>query len=476
MDTQQHLFPPLIKYPLLLFVAFLCLYAWKNRFVSLCGAVLLVAVIEHPNFPKTIGNIQGLNPWNMLVFSIMMAWAARHGDEAHEWDLPPIVGRMLVAFLAVIVVGVVRLLLASRPVGYTSGMIISEYLVNTIKWVIPSLLLFDACRTRQRVIIVLGVIISLYVLLAMQVIHWMPLSYISGSGESFAHKASRIIEKNIGYNRVTFSMMLAGASWATLAVMPIFRKNLHKLVLLGAACTIALGQAMTGGRTGYVTWMAVGVLLASLRWRKLLLVIPVTVFAIGLALPSVQERMLQGFGGREGNFTVGSNSYEMTSGRDIAWPVVIEEICKAPLLGYGREAMVTTGIGDHLLNVYDESFPHPHQAYLQLLLDNGIVGFSIVMSLHIYLVWLSLSHVMVKTDPLICAIGCTAFCLLLALMVGAFGGQTFYPREGAIGMWAAIGLLLRVHVNSILAAETDAPVFPDELPDKWFVNIKSNDI
>jgi hypothetical protein len=58
---------------------------------------------------------------------------------------------------------------------------------------------------------------------------------------------------------------------------------------------------------------------------------------------------------------------------------------------------------------------------------------------------------------------------VLALMIGAFGGQTFYPREGAVGMWAAIGLLLRIHVNSLYAQDTGVPVFPDELPGKWFV-------
>jgi len=58
---------------------------------------------------------------------------------------------------------------------------------------------------------------------------------------------------------------------------------------------------------------------------------------------------------------------------------------------------------------------------------------------------------------------------VLALMVGAFGGQTFYPREGSVGMWAAIGLLLRVHVQSRRAEDTGEPVFPDELPEKWFV-------
>jgi O-antigen ligase len=454
---------------LLLLVAYLSVYAWKNWFVSLCGAILLMAVIQHPDFPQSIGGIQGANPWNLLLLSLVLAWASRRGEDGHEWDLPPMAGRMLLACLTVVVVGVIRLLLNDYPTGDTKPQIISEYFVNTVKWVILSLLLFDGCRTRQRATIALGIILGLYFLLAIQVVRWMPLGGM-GSGVNLSARASKIIQNEVGYNRVTLSMMLAGASWAALTTLPILKENLHRFILLAVAGIIAFGQALTGGRTGYVTWIAVGLLLAALRWRKLLLVIPVALLAVGIGLPSVRDRMLMGFGGNEGNFTVDTSAYEITSGRDIAWPAVIEEIGKSPWIGYGRQAMITTGTRDYLAVAYNDPFPHPHQAYLELWLDNGIVGMLLVISFFLYVVRHSITYVLVRNDPLVCAIGCTAFCLVLALMIGAFGGQTFYPREGAVGMWAAIGLLLRVHANSLYAQDTGEPVFPDELPEKWFVN------
>ena len=467
---QLSTFLPLIRITLLLLlVAFFSVYAWKDWFVSLCGAILLLAVVRHPDFPKNIGGIQGGNPWNVLILSILLAWATRRGEEGHEWDMPTIAGWMLFACFVVVVVGVIRLLLNDYPTGETNGTILSEYLVNTVKWVIPSLILFDACRTRQRATIALGTILCLYFLLAIQVIRWMPLSEV-GSGSDLSSRASKITQNEIGYNRVTLSMMLAGASWAALATMPVLKQNLPRFIMLGVAALIAFGQALTGGRTGYVTWIGIGIVLAALRWRKLLLILPVALLAIGVCLPSVSQRMFQGFGGQEGNFTVGTSAYEMTSGRDIAWPVVMAEIGKAPLIGYGREGMVTTGISDRLMNEYDEAFPHPHQAYLQLLLDNGIMGFLLVIPIFLYVIRHSFTQLLVRDDPLVCAIGCTAFCLVLALMIGAFGGQTFYPREGAVGMWAAIGLLLRVHVNSRQAVETGEPIFPEELPTKGFFN------
>jgi O-antigen ligase len=452
---------------LLLFVATFSIYAWKNWFVSLCSAILLLAVVEHPDFPKTIAGVPGLNPWNVLMGSVLLAWIFRRSGEGHEWDLPHGTRWFLWVFLAVVVTGVVRLSVSPYPTGFSGGYLFSELFVNTIKWVVPGLLLFDACRTRRRAAIALGVIVALYFLLALQVIRWMPLSEV-GSGASLSSRASKITQNEIGYNRVTLSMMLSGASWAALAAIPMLRRNMHRLALAGVAASIAFGQALTGGRAGYVSWLAVGLLLALLRWRKLLVVIPVALAAIVIVLPGARDRMFQGFGAKHGNFTVESSAYQMTSGRDIAWPVVIEEIGKSPLIGHGRLGMVTTGARDYLLDEYRESFPHPHQAYLEQLLDNGLLGFLLIVPFYFYLFFRSVPLVLERHDPLVCAIGCACFCLVLALLIGGFGGQTFYPREGSVGMWAAAGLALRACIEREHALCWDSRPFPDELPARWF--------
>ncbi len=454
---------------LMLLVAFFSAYAWKNWFISLCGAIALMAVTEHPDFPKGIAGIPGLNPWNVLIANVVFAWFSKRGESEHPPDFPPPAQKMLWCFVVVVIVGVIRLAMSNYPSEFTGSYIFSEYVINTIKWLIPTLLLFDACRTRKRAAIALGVILFLYFLFAVQTIRWMPLSEVASSGSDMANRASKITQNEIGYNRVTLSMMLAGSSWVALAALPLLRKNSHRFILFGISCAIILGQALTGGRTGYVTWLAIGIALACLRWRKLLLVLPVAVAIIFAAVPSVRERMLQGFGGKEGNFDVGTSAYEMTSGRDIAWPAVIDEIWKSPMFGSGRQSMVTTGVRDYLMNTFDESFPHPHQAYLEQLLDNGLVGFLLLMPIYFYALFKSIPLVLEQEDPLVCAIGCAGFCLVIALLIGAFGGQTFYPREGSVGMWAAIGLMLRVSVNRQRAIEEGGPIFPDHLPEKYFV-------
>jgi O-antigen ligase len=442
---------------LILFVLFFSGYAWKNWFVSTCASVLLLAVVLHPDFPTSVGGIQGLNPWNFLILNVTLAWLSQRGKEGYLWDFPSGIGMLLCGYILLIFVAAVRFMPQATS-EFPIGTIISEDIINTTKWVLPGIILFDACRTRRRVYIALGVILTLYLLLAVQVVRWMPLGAAMSSGDELSRLGARFIQNEIGYNRVTLSNMLAGASWAILVSVILVRTHWQRLIVLASAGLTTLGQALTGGRTGYVTWAFVGLLLSLIRWRRLLPLIPVVILAVGIAFPAVWDRMLQGIGEKSGN-VARANEYEMTSGRNIAWPVVIDKIQESPLIGYGKEAMISTGLSGMLMSRYGESFPHPHQAYLEILLDNGLLGFLIVVPFYLAVFWRSFKLVLVREDPLVCAVGATAFCLIAALLTGAMGGQTFYPREGSVGMWAAIGLMLRVSVEWSRSVEYGEPMF-----------------
>ncbi len=222
------------------------------------------------------------------------------------------------------------------------------------------------------------------------------------------------------------------------------------IVLLAVA--VAYAQALTGGRMGYVTWGVIGVIMCLLRWRKALIVLPLVPVAVSVALPGVADRMLQGFDETSASGQEYVSDYEVTSGRSLIWPYVIEKIEQSPLIGYGRQAMATTGLRDFLWDAFGESFPHPHNAYLECLLDNGIVGFAVIMPLYCILLWQSIRLFLDRADPLAGAVGGVTCALLLALLVAGLGSQTFYPREGDFGLWMAIGLTLRMSVACSWAA------------------------
>jgi len=432
---------------LFVYVLVLVVYCRRNWFVSLCGAILLMAVVQHPDMPKNIGGIQGVNPWNMLMLPVILSWLVLRKSEGLVWDMPVKVTWLLVLYAAVVSISFVRMIVDQRNLnGVTTAYLLSEHLVNCVKWVIPGIILYDACRTRQRVTVALLVVLGLYLLLAIQVIRWMPLSYAM-AGDSLSYRASKIIENEVGYNRVNMSMLLAGGGWAMVAGTLIFKRWQMKGLLLVCAAVITLAQALTAGRTGYGVWALLGLFFVTLRWRRALPIVPVIAVVALTLLPGVSERLLRGWGGRQGTQEVASDEYEITSGRNLIWPYVVAEIRKAPVFGYGRLAMNRLGLDTFLAEELGESFPHPHNAYLELALDNGLVGLSLVLPFYVLVVCWSVKLFTDRSDDLSAAAGGIALALGLALLIAGIGSQTFYPREGSVGMWAALGVMLRVSVE-----------------------------
>ena len=160
---------------LYIFVAFLVIYAWKDWFKSLCGLIFLMGVIEHEDMPKSIFGIQGLNTWNVLFVVIFFAWLISRHREKPKWDMPRHINILLLLYLGVIVVGFFRALFDRGYLGgYPIKYFFSEELINTVKWVLPGVLLFDGCRTRKSVMMFLVCLFGMYLLIAIQVVRRLP--------------------------------------------------------------------------------------------------------------------------------------------------------------------------------------------------------------------------------------------------------------------------------------------------------------
>jgi O-antigen ligase len=447
-------------------VAFLAAYSWRDWYKSLCGLILLMAVVEHPDFPKSVLGIQGVNPWNLLLAVITLAWAASRRREGLKWDMPPRFRNLLIIYFTIIIIAFLRMISdldAMTESAEAFGLdpptllsLFSEDFVNCFKWVVPGILLFDGCRTEQRFRLATYCVLAVYVLLAVQVIRWMPLANLA-SGSDLEDRSLKILLNEIGYHRVNMAMLLAGGSWALFCarVLPNSRFFLYMAIVLSVIVFFAM--ALTGGRMGFVTWAALAMFFGFFKWRKVMLLAPIGAALMIAFVPAVKERMLQGFTEHSIDTNVnieslqyvdeGPHMYTVTAGRTFAWKFVLEKIGEAPVIGYGREAMARTGVATFLWVEFGESFPHPHNAYLEWILDNGFIAIIPLLIFYYLVVRTSLELFRDEGNRYSVAIGGIALSLVMALLIAAIGSQTFYPREGAVGMWCAIGLLLRVSVQ-----------------------------
>ncbi|MHC4560221.1 MAG: O-antigen ligase family protein, partial [Planctomycetota bacterium] len=403
---------------LYIFVTALAIYAWKDWLKSLCGLILLMAVFEHEDMPRTMFGIPGMNMWNILFFVVFLAWVANRYKEKRTWDMPRHVNILLLMYLAVIVLGVVRAGLdpGTMPKIRLFRRLINDDLINTIKWALPGLLLFDGCRTRRQVIMALVCLLGLYLLISVQVIRFMPPSAVIGDTSQYNRIRIRL-NRYMGYSACDISGMLAGASWGVLAALPLLRKKTHRLIGLGAAGMVTFGQALTGGRAGYVAWGTTGLLMCLIKWRKYLILVPLVVILIPILLPGVVDRLFIGFDKTDAMGQVTYDEETVGAGRFAMWRQVIPKIGESLFLGYGRKATLRTGLGQVIKETQEiEFFGHPHNVYLETMLENGILG-----SLPIVLFWgivVIYSTILFRSDNHLCsAVGGLALALTLAQLV-----------------------------------------------------------
>jgi hypothetical protein len=420
-------------------------YAYRNWFLSLCALIILNPINQHPDMPDSILGIPGLSPWNFLLMNVVMAWLLQRGRERARFDPPPLLAGLSFAYFMVLMVAWLRMFYDRTNIEDLGSLdLITDLLVNSIKWVVPGILLFDGARTPKRVRFAILTICGIYVLFGLQVLKWMP-PWMILNGDELQKRAIKLIEKEMGYSRVNMSMMLAGGSWALLCAREIFTTRRVRLLAFALFLAIGFAQAMTGGRMGYVTWIGIGAILSFVRWRRYLILGPALIMVIIAFVPAVRDRALTGV---EDNNMAGEevqvNTAEMTSDRTIIWPAVIEKIKTAPVAGFGLMAMQRTGLSQEY---HDLAFPHPHNAYLEILLDAGIIGFIPVVGFFVVVFFYSSRLFMLARNVSERAVGGMTFALVLALIIAAFGSQHFLPQEGGVGMWCAIGMCTRLTVD-----------------------------
>jgi O-antigen ligase len=87
-------------------------------------------------------------------------------------------------------------------------------------------------------------------------------------------------------------------------------------------------------------------------------------------------------------------------------------------------------------------FGHPHNAYLELVLDNGLLGGTLVLAFFIIILLKALRHFNNKDDKEMSLSAGFAVSFLITQAIAGLGSQSFYPTLGTVPMWSAIGVFL----------------------------------
>jgi exopolysaccharide production protein ExoQ len=218
---------------------------------------------------------------------------------------------------------------------------------------------------------------------------------------------------------------------------------LHRLAQAGCVIGLLMSQSMTSLAFALVGIVAYVVLRASpgRRTALALVVIPV---AMALAVVGTKQLKQAGLSAAGRDATL--------SGRTELWAVVWQQVYERPLLGSGYGAFWREGRGRELVHTWNPR--QSHQAYVDLMLDLGVVGLALVLLLVVSAAAITiLKHSLART--LIPPADAALIALLIALCGIYSFGESFLLKADKfpffIMMWA---LLLLTHAPAPSRLET----------------------
>ncbi|MED5619588.1 O-antigen ligase family protein [Ideonella sp. BN130291] len=262
--------------------------------------------------------------------------------------------------------------------------------------------------------------------------------YIPASGVSLSQLVNfRSFLSALGMHSNQFAVALNFSIATTLFAGLVAPSSGRRLFLLSVAAFLSVTLLFTFSRGGYVGLMII--LIAYMVYYRdgSKLLIGLLVLAIGaFFIPdAVIERATLGV-------THGSEQ-DLSSGRVHGiWLPLLPKVLDAPIFGHG---LMYVGRSDLVAGGRMMVVGQAHNAYLDLLLDSGIVGLVLVL-LFLYSAFRDFRTLAVSDpDPLMQGFFRGASIGMMAWLVQAFTDDRLFPNQPQMMFWMAYGVMLGRH-------------------------------
>ena len=406
------------------------------------GAILLILLmpVSATNlFPHGLMGITGLNPINLLLGGTLAAYLLR-GRLEHPGALVPrpllwlyIVPIVLAGLLGIAHVDDIHPEFAERlVVDFTDW---PGYLRDTLvkpMFIVLTAVLVGAAMAKARkperfiVAITIGAVALALVEFIFILLSGVTLGYLAspraraffqGIG-SHANELGRIF--TIAYALLLFTW------WET-------KNEAGKLALFVVLGILTLAILLTFSRNAFLGFLLINALF--LMWKfnmkKLGLAVLGTMVAAALAPGAVYRRLTYGF-------DTGADA--VSAGRiEGIWLPLLPETLHSPLWGNGIDSIMWS---HPMLTGAILMVGHPHNAYLQALLDMGLIGLALLVAYYWH-VWRGFRALGSNAylSPVMRGFFQGACAALIGYAVSCISGGSLRPQPENIFLWIAIGIM-----------------------------------
>jgi hypothetical protein len=420
------------------------------------GAVLLIVVTPisaSDLFPHAMFGITGLQPLNLILAATLGSFLLR-GRGLRSFLPGPLLWLYVVPILAAGLIGmrhvadIPPLFYDDLLISYVDGLgYLRDAAIRPLFFVITGLLVGAAVtRAQKPERFMTPVIIAVWTMSLLSII------YVVASGISLGMLASAsergFFTSALGMHANDLGRLYAVAYALLLFVWGETKDLRLKTVLVATMAVLAVALVLTFSRGAFLGFAIVSALF--LRWKFNARTLGIALLVAAIALPlmpgALWDRLSVGFGGA-------GNANMVSAGRiDEIWLPLMPEILGAPPWGNGVDAILwSKAMWAHtVLEV-----THPHNAYLQSLLDMGIVGTLLLLAYywHVARGFRALGS-NAYLSPTLRGFFQGALAGLIALLAAGMAGSSLRPTAESTFLWIAIGMMYGIQARSPAAKAT----------------------
>lgn len=424
-----------------------CAFILRDFRFGVALLIVLMPVSRSSVFPHAMLGITGLNPFNLLLAATLGSYLLRAlGEGARQRFVPrPLFWLYLVPLLVAGALGT-RHLGDIAPLFYMHDMLdfhgvggyLREYLLKPLLIVLYALLVAAAvARSRDPEAFLVPTLLSIWGMGTMVIVFVL----LSGVGlERLSQAEWRGTLSALGLHANDLGRLYAVAYALLLFAWAEAKGRTRlRLALVASMALVVAALLLTFSRGAFFGFLLVNLLF--LLWRrnlKTLLLASALAAAALLALPSaVYERIGLGF-------DAGPNA--ISAGRlDGLWLPLLPEVLNSPLYGSGLGSILWSAPmramgGAGVTGVLGAT--HPHNAYLEALLDLGILGLALLCA-YFHHVWKGFRALGADPalSPALRGFYQGAAAGLAAFLIAGLTDSSLAPKAEQAFLWLAIGMM-----------------------------------
>jgi O-antigen ligase len=417
-----------------------CLACLRDFRVGVALLIVLMPISSSTLFPHAMFGVTGLNPLNLLIVATLAVFFMRAaGTPALQGFIPrPFFWLFIVPITAAALIGMdhVReiprvfratgMLEFDTPGGYLRDILIKPMGLAVYACLVAAAVAWSARPDR----FVIPMLVSVFVMAG------VGIGFIASLGVSLSQLSgtySRHIMSTIGMHANDLGRLYAVAFALLLFVWDrTHRMGLKTLLVIGMIA-VAAALFLTFSRGAFFGFAIVCVLYFILRRtiKTFLILVTMVVPALMFAPGALWSRLQAG---------AGEGLNEITAGRlDEIWMPLMPEIAKTPPWGGGLSSVLWS----RPMRMEEMFFvAHPHNAYLQLYMDLGIIGALLVLAfwLHSLRGFWRLSHDE-RLVPEMKGFFEGAAVGLVSFLIAGIAGSSLMPVPEQGYLWLALGMM-----------------------------------